>query len=552
MAAAATSPLSSPLSSAASSPPPSPSPITLKPPFNVIKDDWFADQRITILDSIVDVETPRKTIIVSCMCEKGHRWTAPVNEVYKKSCRMCKVLDIIQSNHGTTAIPYWEDYLYTDENFILMCSMGHRFMIAQSSPTAGCFACKALSHINEKTGGGAKGRITKNKLAKIAKSIDDAKSINDAKSIDDTKSNINDAKSEAVDSDDDVNGIDNGNDRDKGNDNCNSDVVSTIGTVSTASTVSTANTVGTASTIGATSAASAASTVGTANTCRIIATGTTICATRKTILSWQCYHCKMPFLASPEMLQNHRGAQKCPHAVKFGGPVANGVIAKNIIEAIYSTCFDGLGSQFGKRRPTAYHSELKLALHYEDTQNAKINDWVKEVCEHDNINLIYIRHHDRITPADLVREIVTKVSAFTYIPDIEFMVDEIMPGAFMTVPREPLAQTFAGRSDKLKRLQQQRLSEKHGYTVPPIEHAWRGPKLPYADRNTFVQHGMVDEKSTRSHHHSDDYGSNRKPTHNTSRYDNTSRYGGNIRNNNNNNIRGRGGTHAPVRISNWK
>lgn len=194
-------------------------------------------------------------------------------------------------------------------------------------------------------------------------------------------------------------------------------------------------------------------------------------------LPWFCKKCRLPFLASTELLKNQVGVQTCSHAVKIGGAAANSVIAKNIIEAIYSVGFDGYGSKFGKYRPIAYSTDLKIALHYE---NPRVNTWtakIREICARENIKLIYIPH-ETYTARTLTELIVREVATITYIPDVEWMIEEIIPGAFMTVPREPLVQSFNSRREQQERQRLEKIEIAHGHTIPPISHPWRGPQLP--------------------------------------------------------------------------
>lgn len=218
-------------------------------------------------------------------------------------------------------------------------------------------------------------------------------------------------------------------------------------------------------------------------------------------MAWFCSKCRLPFLASAEMMANHPASRSCPHTVKIGGVSANAVISKNIIEAVFGIAFDGYGADFGEYRPVAYSTTLKIALHYEHAGVPKWTYTVRRVCEEKDIKLIYVPN-DAYTARSLVEFIVRECAKLINIPDIPWMIEEIIPGAFMTVPREPLAQSFNSRCDYHER---KRLLEKEiasGHAVPPISHPWRGPTREQSRESSREQSREQSHGSSReqSHH----------------------------------------------------
>jgi len=168
---------------------------------------------------------------------------------------------------------------------------------------------------------------------------------------------------------------------------------------------------------------------------KLMIAGDIVCRMRKTILAWKCGGCGTTFSAAPETLLKHVGIKKCPHAIKFGGIHSNGIISKNIIESVFMRQFDDPGVvEFGKRGPTAYNANLKLAIHYTDPKETAWNRLIVNACRENNINLVKV-NHTKWAQESLLRHIIEKLALYVDIPDMQFIIDELMPGMFLTIPR---------------------------------------------------------------------------------------------------------------------
>lgn len=163
-----------------------------------------------------------------------------------------------------------------------------------------------------------------------------------------------------------------------------------------------------------------------------------ICGHRKMHLEWSCNKCNNVFYASPEILIKYDSIKRCPHSIKVGSIHNNGIICKNIIENVFMLPFTDVDfACFGKRAPTAYNAKLNLAIHYVDPKEFAWYNSVMRTCEKRDIVLIKIKH-TKWTREDLLDVVLKKLSKYIHIPNIQHMIDKIIPVMYFTAPSQIL------------------------------------------------------------------------------------------------------------------